>query len=79
MEDEKTVKRGVFWCCLTFELTPTAEVGGVSLVRENVRSTADQAYAACRSGSAVERGVRPHRVCTFSGRQPNSAKCHAMT
>ena len=30
----------------------TTEVCGVSLVRENVRSTADQAYTACRSGSA---------------------------
>jgi hypothetical protein len=46
---------------LTFELTPTAEAGGVSPVRENSTSAADRAYAACRSGSAVERGVRPHR------------------
>jgi hypothetical protein len=47
-------------CCLTFELTPTAEAGSVSLVRDDAPSAADQAYAACRSGSAVERGVRPH-------------------
>jgi hypothetical protein len=48
---------------LTFELTPTTEAGGVSPVRENSTSAADRAYAACRSGSAVERGVRPHRGC----------------
>jgi hypothetical protein len=45
---------------LTFELTPTTEVGSVSLVRDDAPSAADQAYAACRSGSAVERGVMQH-------------------
>jgi hypothetical protein len=54
------VADGVFVCGLTFELTPTAEAGSVSLVRENVHRTADQAYAACRSRSGVERGVRRH-------------------
>jgi hypothetical protein len=47
-------------CCITFELTPTTEAGGVSLVRDDALSAADQAYAACRSGSAVERGVMQH-------------------
>jgi hypothetical protein len=50
----------VFLCGLTFELTPAAEAGGVSLVRDDAPSAADQAYAARRSGSGVERGVRPH-------------------
>jgi len=45
---------------LTLELTPRAEVGGVSLVRDDAPSAADQAYAACRSASGVERPVRPH-------------------
>ena len=45
---------------LTFELTPTVEAGGVSPVREDATAGADRAYAACRSGSGVERGVRPH-------------------
>ena len=44
---------------LTFELTPTTEAGAVRLGRENVHRTSDQPYSACRSGSAVERGVRP--------------------
>jgi hypothetical protein len=47
------------WCCLTFELTPTTEAGTVRLGRENVHRTSAQPYSACRSGSAVERGVRP--------------------
>jgi hypothetical protein len=51
-------------CGLTFELTPTTEAGSVRLVRENVQRTSDQPYAACRSGSAVERGVRQHRAAS---------------
>ena len=43
---------------LTFELTPTAEAGGVSPVRDDATPDADRAYDACRSGSGVERGVR---------------------
>ncbi len=43
---------------LTFELTPTAEAGGVSPVCDDATAGADRAYAACRSGSGVERGVR---------------------
>jgi hypothetical protein len=46
---------------LTFELKRTVEAGGVSLDRENSTSASGQAYAACRSGSAFERGVRPQR------------------
>ena len=46
---------------LTFELTPTAEAGTVSLDCDDANLATGQAYSACRSGSAVERGVRPHR------------------
>ena len=46
-------------CCRTFELTPTAEAGAVSPVRDDSTTGADRAYSACRSGSGVERGVRP--------------------
>ena len=45
---------------LTFELTPRAEASGVSLVRDDSTTGADQAYAACRSESGVERVVRRH-------------------
>jgi len=48
-----------FLCGLTLELTPTAEADGVSLVRDDAPSAADQAYDGCRSGSGVERLVRP--------------------
>ena len=48
------------WSGLTLELTPRAEAGGVSLVRDDALSAADQAYGACRSASGVERPVRPH-------------------
>ena len=47
---------------LTLELTPRAEAGGVSLVRDDAPSAADQAYDGCRSASGVERPVRPHRA-----------------
>ncbi len=46
--------------CLTFELTPTAEAGGVSPDCDDAPSATGRAYAACRSGSGVERGVRRH-------------------
>ena len=49
-------------CGLTFELTPTAEAGTVSLDCDDANLATGQAYSACRSGSAVERGVRPHRA-----------------
>jgi hypothetical protein len=45
---------------ITFELTPRAEASGVSPGRDNSSGGADRAYAACRSASGVERGVRPH-------------------
>ncbi len=54
-------RNGVCLRCLTFELTPTAEAGGVSPVRDDATPAADRAYGACRSGSGVERGVRHHR------------------
>ena len=44
---------------LTFELTPTAEAGSVSRDCDDSTTGAGPAYAACRSGSGVERGVRP--------------------
>ncbi len=47
-------------CGLTFEVTPTAEAGAVRPGRENVHRTSDRPYSACRSGSGVDRGVRPH-------------------
>ena len=46
-------------CGLTFELTPTAEAGVVSPVRDDATAGTDRAYNACRSGSGAERGVRP--------------------
>ncbi len=42
---------------LTFELTPTTEVGTVRLVRDDAPSAADQPYSACRSGSALNEGL----------------------
>ncbi len=38
---------------------PTTEAGGVSLGCDDASWTATQAYDGCRSGSALERGVRP--------------------
>jgi len=54
------VPDGRFLCGLTFELTPRAEAGAVSLVRDDATAAADQAYSARRSESGVERVVRPH-------------------
>ena len=51
---------GFFLCSLTFELTPTAEAGAVSPVTDDATTGRHRAYSACRSGSGVERGVRPH-------------------
>ena len=63
----ETSRRGVSTgsrlCCqagLTFELTPTAEAGGVSRDCDDSTTGAGPAYDACRSGSGVERGVRRH-------------------
>jgi hypothetical protein len=42
---------------LTFEVTPPAEVGAVAWAASIVRSTAAQAYSACRSGSALTEGL----------------------
>ena len=57
-------------CRLTFELTPTAEVGVVSPVRDDATAGTDRAYNACRSGSGAERGVRPHlRLTRFAATQ----------
>jgi hypothetical protein len=50
-------------CGLTFELTPTAEAGGVSPVTDDATNGGRRAYDACRSGSGAERGVRPHLRC----------------
>ena len=48
------------WLCgLTFELTPTAEAGAVRPGGDDSTAGADRPYSACRSGSGVERVVRP--------------------
>ena len=52
--------QGAYLCGLTFELTPTAEAGGVSPVTDDATNGGRRAYDACRSGSGTERGVRPH-------------------
>jgi len=49
-------------CGLTFELTPTAEAGGVRPGCDDATSGAARPYDACRSGSGVERGVLRHRA-----------------
>jgi hypothetical protein len=54
-------------CGLTFELTPTAEAGTVSLDCDDANLATGQAYSACRSGSAVERGVRRRRGARPAG------------
>jgi hypothetical protein len=43
--------KSVALCCLTFELTPTAEAGGVSPVTDDDTNGGRRAYDACRSGS----------------------------
>ena len=47
---------------LTFEFTRPAEAGGVSPACDDATAGTRRAYNACRSGSGVQRGVRPH--CT---------------
>ena len=63
MRGERELRR------LTFELTPRAEAGLVSSVRDDSTTGADRAYKACRSESGVERGVRPqpHRLALVPG------------
>ncbi len=62
---------------LTFELTPTAEAGAVSPVCDDATADADRAYSACRSGSGVELGVRPHRALTADCGSPKAlSKAH---
>ena len=46
-------------CGLTLELTPTAEADGVSPDGDDSTTGAGRAYDGCRSGSGVERLVRP--------------------
>ncbi len=46
-----------------------AEAGAVSPVRDDANAGTDRAYSACRSGSGVERGVRPRRPETEHDRQ----------
>jgi hypothetical protein len=58
--DRSLKKIRVRLCRLTFELTPTAEVGAVSRDGDDSTTGAGPAYSACRSGSGVERGVRRH-------------------
>jgi hypothetical protein len=47
-------------CGLTFEFTRPVEAGGVSPVCDDATNGTHRAYTACRSGSGVQRGVRPH-------------------
>ncbi len=53
--------------CLTFELTPTAEAGAVSPVRDDAGRPRTGLTAPAVVGRGVERGVRQHfgagRVC----------------
>jgi hypothetical protein len=53
---------GLFLWSLTFEVTPPAEAGAVSLVRDDAPCAADQAYSACRSGSALSEGLGSTRA-----------------
>ena len=47
---------------LTFEFTRAAEAGVVSPVGDDATAGTRRAYSACRSGSGVQRGVRPRRT-----------------
>ena len=47
-------------CGLTFEFTRAAEAGVVSPVCDDATAGTHRAYTACRSGSGVQRVVRPH-------------------
>jgi hypothetical protein len=47
-------------CGLTFELKPTTEVGGVSLVRDDARVPRTRLTLPAVVGRRFERGVRPH-------------------
>jgi hypothetical protein len=57
---------GCVWCGLTFEFTRPAEAGAVSPVCDDATAGTRRAYSACRSGSGVQRVVRPHSC----GRKP---------
>jgi hypothetical protein len=46
-------------CGLTFELKPTTEVGGVSLVRDDARVPRTRLTLPAVVGRRLERGVRP--------------------
>ncbi len=54
-----------FLCGLTFEFTRPAEAGVVSPVYDDATAGTHRAYNACRSGSGVQRGVRPHRADAY--------------
>jgi hypothetical protein len=58
---------------LTFELSRPWRQAGLA-VRSTINQRRRAAKPGCRSGSALERGVRPHRVCAdeASRRQPGS-------
>ena len=51
---------------LTFEFTRPAEAGVVSPACDDPTAGTRRAYNACRSGSGVQRGVRPRR-CVRDG------------
>jgi hypothetical protein len=76
-------RRVGIWCGITFELTPTAEAGVVSPVRDDATNGTDRAYNACRSGSGAERGVRPHswfgRLTGPVGNEPDDRNSRALS
>jgi hypothetical protein len=61
-------------CCLTFELTPTRTAGSAGRADDDVRG-GRAASAACRAGSAVERGVRQHCARRVVGKALPKATC----
>ena len=66
---------GLFVCGLTFELKPTAEVGSVSLVRDDARVPRTRLALPAVVGRRLERGVRPH-LASVPGRGRSGAANH---
>jgi hypothetical protein len=60
-EDVRSAQ-SVVWCGLTFELSRQAEAGAGWPRKDNSRCGLERPDGACRSGSALERGVR-HQFC----------------
>ena len=64
---------------LTFEFTRPAEAGGVSPVCDDATAGTHRAYTACRSGSGVQRVVRPQWVNGSGGKHLGETKIGART